>query len=230
MTKTRHTGLWAILPLIFITNVILGQATGEKFKTAGKDLDGFSITVEQPLETANACLERYLEAFGKVAYNDRYFAVTEVQNLGLSETLSIYADTESLEKGSKILVGVEMNKIGEENFKNLEPQLKELLEKFKLNLNSEELEEQLIEAEGAAAYKSRVFQKMVKESSSLETKMQNNREKKKKLEERINMLDEEYITLEDNIELNKELKNLASEELEKINLRIEQLKNELSRF
>ena len=222
----------SILFLLFISFSfsVIAQTEEGTFSADGKPVRGVGIVVSQPKEVVDKSFEEYLKSFGRVLSNKRYLSITDVQQLGLGEEVSLYSVTEASENGTKIHVGGVIEEIGEENYDKLRPQLSELLQKFKLRLSIEELEEQLIEAEGAAAYKSKIFQKLIKESGSLENSIQTNREEKEKLEERIKTLDEEYLTLQDKTELNKELKVLANEELEKINLRIEQLKKELSKF
>jgi chromosome segregation ATPase len=206
-----------------------GQVEKQTFQITERKISGFVMHSSESKEQIEESLEDYLKGIGKLETNRGYYTLSEVNNLVFESPLIIYAMIKETDDAKKtVYLGIEEDEVGKENFKKLTPQIQELMEKFALKLTIDGLKNDLVEAEGAAAYKSKIFQKLLKETGSLENKINNNREEKKQLEEDLVRLDEEHNQLQEQLQLNEELKVLANEDIEKIQLRIEQLKKELA--
>jgi hypothetical protein len=232
MLTMFHSKLFASTLLLVSISFTTAAQVNEVTFTAGEyEARGFeSIINNSSLEQVNTSLDDYLESIGNKTVRKRgYFVVSAIHNVEMPDDIMLYGRVRESPDIS-VQFGLALDQIGEDNYASMADQIKKLAERFIIKIKIDELENELVEAEGAAAYKSKVFQKLVKESGSLESEMTSNREEKKRYERAIVELDSTYLNIQEKIKLNEELKALAIDELDKINLRIDQLKEALGKI
>jgi hypothetical protein len=218
----------------FITITTFNPARAQKdsvflhqFDVEGKTITGYRMSTSHEPGIIKKILYGYLKEIGDVESNRDLFKTENIQSLESDANIVLFSKTSSQDALTLVDFGLDSSEIGSENFEKLSPGLENLVLNFQLKLKIYALEENLKQAEQASSHKSNIYQKLLKENLNLEKELKDNREEKVRYQEKIEELDTTYKKLHTQKELNEELMDLTIEELEKIRLRIEQIKRRL---
>ncbi|MEM7548382.1 MAG: hypothetical protein AAF363_01810 [Bacteroidota bacterium] len=179
---------------------------------------GFQTQVEKSLKLTQNALFEYFKSLGNFDNEGSYYSVSEIEGQG--PEFSIYAQLSGGDSLTSISFGFDKAKTKEEDHAELEKYTEQLLYQFILKLEVDELERILREAEQAAEYKSDKLEKIRSQNLKLEKRIASTQAKIVRLQE----LEEQ---LKQKIQLNRELLVVDQEELEKVKVRIEQIKKDI---
>ena len=201
------------------------------FRAEETTILGYYSIIPYSTEVVEKSLLTYMRDHGRTERMKGYFLTTDISNL--TETnleILIFSKVEATGIRSQVWMGIDTSVIGAVAHQDLNPQIEKLLLNFGRNVHLQNLQNQIVMAERAAIAKSREYQKLVNQESTLERKLDLNQAERIRFEEALEKNSLERHNLTERAELNLKLQQLASEELHKINEGVDQLRIKVSEF
>jgi hypothetical protein len=221
-----------VLIILYILSIITFNAKGqigipkkENQKIDENFLEGYVADLSFEKTKVEKDWTKYLKTIGKLETSQSVFLLKNALTLGFKENEVIYSKLIFKGDYTSIWIGLDPK-----NTENIEQKMKTLEQKLKdyiIRFEQSELQNQINEAERAAKFQGKNYQKTLKKESKLEKDLIKADERQKKLEKDLEETKLKKEDLKVQMEMNKTQKEKTYTDLEKINKVLEQHKTRL---
>jgi hypothetical protein len=208
---------WLLCLLIWYPVVVFAQghtAQREQQKVLGKTFDGYRATIEADKEKVEKEWIKYLKEFGKVEKSKKMVLLKNAIIFNAISSATIHSQLVQEGKNTRIWWGRSLEE--DAGAKATDQDLERLLSEFVLLYLRNEVQNQINEAERAVSFTSKNHQKLLREKSDLENKIERNQQERERLAQEIIDLEAKSVDLKSQLETNGKNLEQTEKDLEKI--------------
>lgn len=208
--------------LLFIFHLSYAQSVKVKKETSrikGENTDGYGIDLEGSSEEVSASLLKYLKSIGKVKQSDGVIMLTESLSVGSNTKNPVYAVVKEKGSGAQAWIGILSKEWEADQGNKLDKELEKMLHEFGVKYQKERVQLEIDATTQALAAVEKQQQRLVTENKTLNTKLENNKKEKLRLEKALEENKLDYETILKNIDKNKHAQDsvaLAGEQIKKV--------------
>ena len=188
----------------------------ESTRIKGENLEGHAVDLEAKSQEVNQSFLKFLRSLGKVKQSDGVYILTE-SSISSSKN-PIYCSTKDHDSKSTVWMGVKESEWGD-GASGVDKDLEKTLYDFGVKFYRDKVQEQIDESNQAFTAVEKQQQRYLTENKSLNTKLEDNKREKIRLEKNLENNKVEYETLLKKIEKNKhdqDSVNVAGEQIKKV--------------
>lgn len=181
--------------------------------------DGFEVELQGTAQEAESALAKMMKSFGKSKSNENYLVVAEPVLQGRPYSNPLYGMTKQLGNIVSVWVGIRKNDWSESEAETVMRELETQVYNFGVNFHRDKIQKQIDESIRASQIVERQQQRLVNQNRDLNTKIENNKLEKIKLEKALENNKLELETLIKRLEKNKKDQDsvtVAGEQIKKV--------------
>lgn len=224
------TTLTLMLFISLLAHAQSGKVKRETARIKGENTEGYGTDLEGSSEEVSASLLKYLKSIGKVKQSDGVIMLTESLSVGSNTKNPVYAVVKEKGSGAQAWIGILPNEWEADQGNKLDKELEKMLHEFGVKYQKERVQLEIEASTQALTAVEKQQQRLVTENKNLNTKLENNKKEKLRLEKSLEDNKLDYETLLKNIDKNKHAQDsvaLAGEQIKKV---IEQQKEKQGRI
>lgn len=203
-------------------NIVCAQTVVVKKETArikNDYADGFQIDLAASYEEVEEALAKEIKSLGKSKENENYRVVSEPVVKGITYTQPIYAMTKQVGNIISAWIGIKKEDWKEKEAEEVNRELENMIHNFGVNFYRERIQKQIDESVRAQQAVDKQQQRLVNQNKDLNTKVENNKKEKIRLEQSLVDNKLEMESLIKKLEKNKKDQDsvaVASEQIKKM--------------
>jgi hypothetical protein len=145
--------------------------------------DGFQIDLAATYEEVEAALSKEVKTLGKSKENENYRVVAEPIVKGITYTQPIYAMTKQVGNIVSAWIGIKKDDWKEKEAEEVNRELENMIHNFGVNFYRERIQKQIDESVRAQQAVDKQQQKLINQNKDLNSKVENNKKEKLRLEQ-----------------------------------------------
>jgi hypothetical protein len=211
-----------ITAAILLSLSSLAQSVKVKKETSrikGENTEGYALNLEGNVSDVTASLIKYFKSIGKVKQADGIIMLTESLSVGSNTKYPVYGVVREKGTEAEAWIGILPSEWPADQGSKLDKELEKMLHEFGVKFYKDKIQLQIDETTQALVAVEKQQQRLVTENKNLNTKLENNKKEKLRLEQSIENNKLDYETILKNIEKNKHAQDsvaLAGEQIKKV--------------
>lgn len=225
-----------LLVLLVVSSVSFSQkikVEGVEENVNGVPRKGLGVVVELDEKFVKKLWEKKLKEFGKVDNSKGYFYVNGGNMKGVSSSpVNIISGIKSSKSGHMVWYAIDLGDsyVTTDNKKGSYRDAEQILKDFAIQCYTEDINNQIEDAQKALDKTIKEKEKKVKEGDNLVKDVEDNKKDKAKLEQKLKENAEDLVKLQNKQEQNKKDQAAAAQDVEKMKQAVEAVKQKLNKI